>query len=398
MKLDWNRKYTTIAVYAFLVAAAILLFYSFLENNAKFQALAAKVLSMLMPVIYGLVFAYLLNPILRFFDKKAVPKVFKKIRPKLRRGLSIFCTYFVALAFLALFSWLVIPQVVTSLTSIVGKIPTYVNSLDIWVQGLLTRLPWLNDVAVNVVQKLLDSAEQLLSASYELLSTLLPKLLVYTQQITQGVIHVAVGLIISIYLLMSKEKFFAQIKKFLSAILDTNKVERLVYVTHKTNKVFSGFIYGKLVDSLIIGVLCFIGMSIFGWDYTILISFVVGVTNVIPYFGPFIGAIPSALILLLSDPMQAFWFLIFILVLQQIDGNIIGPKILGENLGLSAFWVVFSILVFGELMGPVGMFIGVPVFAVIYILIREWTESRLKHKGLPVKTSSYASEEHKIEY
>jgi len=174
-------------------------------------------------------------------------------------------------------------------------------------------------------------------------------------------------------------------------------VKKLISITHTSNRIFTGFISGKILDSLIIGVLCFIGMSIFNLPMAMLVSVIVGVTNVIPYFGPFIGAIPGALIVFLVDPIKAFWFMLFILALQQFDGNILGPYILGDSIGLPAFWVIFAILVFGSIFGVLGMFIGVPTFAVIYSIIKMWIESRLEKKGMPLSLHEYASEEHPLD-
>lgn len=214
--------------------------------------------------------------------------------------------------------------------------------------------------------------------------------------VTSRVMSFVVGIIISIYVLMGKERFFAQSKKLLSALIPTPAVDRIVQITHQSHEIFSGFISGKILDSCIVGLLCFIGMVIFRWPYAVLISVMVGVTNVIPYFGPFFGAIPSVLIMLIVDPVKAIWLALFILALQQLDGNVIGPKILGNSTGLSAFWVIFSITVFGSLFGVVGMFIGVPLFAVIYSLVRQFCEWRLSCKGMPTGTADYASPEHTL--
>ena len=204
------------------------------------------------------------------------------------------------------------------------------------------------------------------------------------------------GIILSVYLLASKELFYAHAKKLGYALFPKRVMDKLLEITHTSNNIFTGFIVGKIVDSTIIGVLCFIVMALFNWPYAMLISVIVGVTNVIPYFGPFIGAIPSILLLLIIDPRTAVMFGIFILILQQLDGNIIGPKILGDSTGLSAFWVVFSITLFSAIMGPIGMLIGVPTFAVIYSLIRDFAEWRLKTKNMATATDDYASPEHAI--
>ena len=198
--------------------------------------------------------------------------------------------------------------------------------------------------------------------------------------LTTGILNVIIGVIVSLYLLLDKERFFAHVRKIFCALFSRQKVDRLTQVTRKVHQVFSRFIVGQLLDAFIVFLLCLFFMTLFQWPYAMLISAVVGVTNVIPYFGPFIGAIPSILILLIVDPMTALWFGIFILILQQVDGNIICPKILGDSTGLSPFWVVFSITIFGSLLGPAGMFIGVPLFAVIYYLISEFVSSRLAKK------------------
>ena len=224
----------------------------------------------------------------------------------------------------------------------------------------------------------------------------LPLVFNVTKNLTTGLTNLVLGIIISVYFLVGKERFFAQIKKFLYALLPKDLVGRLIDITHTSNRIFSGFISGKILDSLIIGILCFVGMSIFRMPMAMLVSVIVGVTNIIPYFGPFIGAIPSALIVFLVDPIKALWFVVFVVCLQQFDGNILGPRILGDSIGMPAFWVVFSILLFGGYLGVLGMFIGVPTFAVIYSIFKLWTEGRLSRKNLPVDTKSYASKEHPL--
>ena len=190
----------------------------------------------------------------------------------------------------------------------------------------------------------------------------------------------------------SKETLIAQLKKALYAILKKETAQNLVRFARESHKIFSGFVNGKLLDSLIIGILCFIGMSIIGFEFTMLISFIVCCTNVIPFFGPFLGAIPSILILLMVNPWQALWFAIFVFVLQQLDGNVIGPKILGDSTGLPALWVMFAILVGGGIFGIIGMFIGVPLFSVLYTLVKEYVEERLDQKQINKETSHYMSE------
>lgn len=242
----------------------------------------------------------------------------------------------------------------------------------------------------------MNRPQAILEAFYSWLSASLPMVLNATKNLTTGLTNLILGVIISIYFLFGKERFLAQIKKALYALFPEDFVKRLVDVTHTSNRIFSGFISGKLLDSLIIGILCFVGMSLFRMPMAMLVSVIVGVTNVIPYFGPIIGAVPSALIVFLIDPIKALWFVFFVICLQQFDGNILGPRILGDSIGMPAFWVIFSILLFGGYFGVFGMFVGVPTFAVIYSIFKIWMEGRLERKNMPTDTKSYASEEHPL--
>lgn len=203
------------------------------------------------------------------------------------------------------------------------------------------------------------------------------------------VFNVVIGIIISIYVLMSKESFIGQSKKLVYAIFPGKQANAIIHTVHKSNEIFGGFISGKILDSLIIGILCFICLYLMKMPYTVLVSVIVGVTNVIPFFGPYLGAVPSAILIMLANPIQGLYFILFILVLQQVDGNIIGPKILGDSTGLSSFWVVFAILIGGGVFGIPGMIIGVPVFAVIFYIIRNILNYALKRKQLPQDSESY---------
>ena len=402
LKIQWNRRYTTIAVYAFLVIVAAILFFTIVQNFNGFSAYTTRVLTLLTPFVYGFIIAYILNPILRMFDKRLLPRLFRdKLKPKLRRAVAILLTYLVAILFLSVFFSIVIPEIGASLSGIISKFPEYLKTAETWISEIFIAVEsWgIDDVNIQrMLQSVLQSFDELLERGYNLLKDALPVLLNTTKQFADGVFNIILGIIISVYLLMGKEKFFAQLKKALYAFLPAPAVERSVYIAHKSHVTFSGFINGKLLDSLIIGILCFIGMSIFRMPNAMLISVIVGVTNVIPYFGPIFGAIPGALLILLTDPIKTIGFLLFIFLLQQFDGNILGPKILGETTGISAFWVIFAIVVFSSLLGVWGMFIGVPLFAVIYTLISEYIDNRLRRKGMPTKTDEYASEHHKIEF
>lgn len=396
MKIDWNRKYTTIAVYAVLVVVASLVCYNMLHNFTSYKAAFRRMIGILLPVIYGFSIAFVLNPVECFFEKKVWPRVSRgKLSAKWNRGIAVFSTYVVAILVIAVFLSVVIPQVTSSIAGIVSNLSAYFNGVTGWLNSLSNMLP-KEEIFQETLEKINESAQTILEAFYSWLSALLPMALNATKNLTTGLTNLVLGIIISIYFLFGKERFFAQLKKVLYALFPQDFVKRLIDVTHTSNRIFSGFISGKLLDSLIIGILCFVGMSLFRMPMAMLVSVIVGVTNVIPYFGPFIGAIPSALIVFLVDPIKALWFVFFVIFLQQFDGNILGPRILGDSIGLPAFWVIFAILLFGGYFGVFGMFVGVPAFAVIYSVLKIWMEGRLSRKNMPTDTKSYASEDHPL--
>ncbi len=388
LKIDWNRKYTTIAVYAFLVIAAGLFLSAFLNNFGYFKTQLTGTARLLQPFLVGFVLAYLLNPLLKWSERTLKPRVKK---PRLLRGLGLLLTYLLTVVFLVLFFWIIIPQVITSITHLSRNLSRYLDSIDLWVKQMIETLP-LNSLPEQITESLNDVITQL----YRMMASILPWVLSVAGGLTSSIFSFIMGIIISLYMLSNKERFFAQIKKTLYAFFPVAAVDSIIDITRDGNKKFSGFISGKLLDSLIIGIICFVGMSIFKMPYALLVSMIVGITNVVPYFGPFIGAVPSFLIILTADPVKALWFILFVFVLQQFDGNILGPRILGETTGLSAFWVIFAILFFGNRMGFMGMLIGVPLFAVIYTVFGGIVHHRLAKKGMPTATAEYASDKHEL--
>ena len=398
MKFKPTAKMTTVAIYAFLVIAASILFGMVIGGIGGIFAWLGKLTGYLMPVIYGFCLAFLLNPMLRFYEKKLLPKLGgSKLKPSVRRNISILMTYLTALTIFALFLAVVLPQVVQSGISIANNIPLYFKELQnlyYRINNLLTNTEWLHEPELAAtLSGLSDSVITMLQSKIDGVGVWLAGLgtgiLGFAGNLANGVINSIVGIIISIYLLADREKLFAQLKKLCSAIFPDNVYELLYDIALDCNRVFSGFIVGKIIDSVIIGIICFIGMSILGMPYPVLISVIVGVTNVIPYFGPFIGAVPSFFIILISDPIAALWFLLFILLLQQFDGNILGPKILGDVTGLSALWVIVSIMLFSGLFGVLGMFVGVPLFAVIYNIIKRVVNFLLRKKELTTSIQDY---------
>lgn len=352
-------------------------------------------MGVLQPVLLGMVFAYLLNPIVKFGERHLVPfleKHMKKERKaqKVARTISVIGAVLFVLIIIAVLLGMVIPELYTSIERLVIQLPGQVESLIAWGENYIRADSELANYVEEVLMKGLDFFENWAKTD------ILPQAKNMVTAVTGGFISVlrvlfnaVIGIVISVYILMGKETFIGQAKKIVYAILPAYKGNVLIETIRKGNDIFGGFISGKILDSAIIGVLCFIGLSILKMPYCLLVSVIVGVTNVVPFFGPYIGAIPCTILITLANPIQGLYFVIFILVLQQLDGNIIGPRILGESTGLSSFWVIFAILVGGGLFGFLGMVIGVPAFATIYYIIKRIISYILKRRGLPQETNDY---------
>lgn len=333
-------------------------------------------LSVVAPFIVGFAVAYLLNTPAKFLERE----LFAHCRH--RRTWSIISVYLLAVLLLVVLFNLILPQVWSSAVELVNKMPEYMKGLDVLVQELITRF----DLEGEGINELLVSYQELMAGltkkTITAVSEALPQILNFGVAVGNGVITGVTALIASIYMLSGKERLVPQLKKLIYAIFPTEKASWFLSVCSQANNVFVGFINGKLIDSAIIGVLCFVLNLILQIPYNILIAVVIGVTNVIPFFGPIIGAVPCVMILLIVDPWAALRFGVLVIALQQFDGNILGPKILGNSTGLSAIWVLVAIVVGGGLFGFAGMLLGVPTFAVLYALVREWTYHRLKGKGI----------------
>lgn len=379
----------------FIVLVSVILLYFLLLRIKSIASAIGTLIDILKPITYGLAIAYLLNPIMKFVESYMM-KFLEKYIPDLKKKekTSRIVGIFVALALLfavivALFN-MMIPELVQSIKSMIVTLPSQLNRAVDQISEMFK-----SDTMLGVaLTKILEEGTQYLSNWMR--TDLMDQLNVLMSNVTVGVFNVfqelfnmLIGICVSVYLLYSKETFSKQCKKIVYAVWKPKKANMLLHMTSKSNGFFGGFIIGKIVDSAIIGVLCFIGLSIIDMPYTLLVSVVVGVTNVIPFFGPYIGAIPSAILILLSDPKMGLYFIIFIIVLQQLDGNVIGPTILGDSTGLSAFWVMFAILVGGGMFGVLGMILGVPTFAMIYYIVKIMIEQRLEDKELPIETDCY---------
>ena len=335
--------------------------------------------------------AYLIYPISQgitlYLDKLTGDRV-----KKLTLSIGIFSGLIIFAIAIYLLLWMLLPQLVESITSIIVGMPGMVESLSEWITALLKDNPQLQEAA-NVA---LESSS--LELQNWLTQTLIPKAQEVITTLSVSVISTfwflfdfVIGIIVCVYVLSSADKLKRQAKMIVSAIAPKKYLDTIFEITYEMDQCFGGFIRGKLLDSLIIGILCFICISIMDIPYPVLVSTIVGVTNIIPFFGPFIGAIPGVILILTVNPIQALYFAIFIFILQQFDGNILGPTILGQSTGIGSIWVLFSILIFGDLFGFVGMIIGVPTFAVIYYLISKYVFKKLKEREMDVVVEDYRS-------
>lgn len=396
------KKYAQIAFVAFVTFCCCILFFFFIYRYNGFASYWQKLMGILQPIIMGFVIAYLTNPIMMFLEKHLLTflrprmKSEKKAKKTARTlGTVGALLFFVLMIFLLLD--MMIPELIKSVQNLVTSLPKEANDFVAWIQDVLSGDSKLAELLGTGVFSMTDYVENLIQGEF------LPMVNKYFSSITTGVITITtgvfgvlrvffnfvVGLVIAIYLLLGKETFIGQGKKMVYTLFSPKQGNRVIHVVRVTDKMFGGFISGKILDSAIIGVICYIGLVIMGIPYSLLVAVIVGVTNVVPFFGPYVGAAPSFVLIALAEPVKGLYFLIFIVVLQQIDGNIIGPKILGESTGLSSFWVVFAILVGGGLFGFLGMLLGVPAFAVIYYLIREIAAYILRRRRLPEDTREY---------
>lgn len=392
---DWNiRPYLAMGLTCFIVFSCCILVVCVLFRFQDIKAVFSMFISIAQPILYGLAIGYLINPIMMFFERGLLKLAdHKGVKKKFRRLIRTVSSILAVLVFLLVIATLlsmVIPEVSANISNLVDTLPAQINSfivhLNDWEYGNHKITAMLEEYLVTAADWMEDWLK----------NSLLPQTKDYVATVTSGVLNVlnafkniVIGLIVSIYVMCEKENFEGQAKKIIFAMFPARAANQVIQVFHTTNDIFGGFIKGKLLDSLIIGIICYIVLCIIKMPYTLLVSVIVGVTNIIPFFGPFIGAIPSAFLILLVDPLYAVYFVIFVVILQQVDGNIIGPKILGDSTGLSSFWVMFAILVGSGLFGVMGMLLGCPVFAVIYYIIQKIVHFLLEKKKLPMDTSVY---------
>lgn len=391
------EKYWYAGVTGFCVIVAAVIVYTIFNNLSGLGSAVSAINSALLPVYIGVIVAYLLSPLVNKMDQYVfIPlwqKVFKEKKRKAQgvaRGCSVFTVLVLTLFVIFGLLMLVVPEITNSVSSLIRNLPGYYKNVVEWGNHMFRSNP-----------KFAEYYTQFSGILYEKLlgwlqNDLLPNSNKLLTMVTDGVVNAAsvlmnlfIGLIVSIYLMGSKENFCAQIKKIMYALLPIEKVNHALSVLGETHTIFAKFISGKIIDSLVVGVLTFIIMNIAGIPYTVLISVLIGVTNIIPFFGQYIGIVPSAVLVFIASPSKGILFLILIIILMQFDGNVLGPKILGDSIGLGSFWILFSILFFGSLFGLLGMICAVPVFAVIYRMVKRWCALRLAKKDMPTETACY---------
>ncbi|MCI5625591.1 MAG: AI-2E family transporter, partial [Clostridiales bacterium] len=383
-----KHKYMAASLAVFFTVCAILLFYDTLFGRGTLLRITRQFLHAIQPVLYGAFIAYLLEPMVDFFERRLFPRVLAKARERGRpihpaaRAVTLLLIWVVIVVAVYLLGSVLLPELYRSLLQLLSNIEVYYNTVAGWITDLLESNPtvekWVasqlniyyDDLMGWITGKLMPQAQQLMTA------------------LSGGVVSVVsfftdllVGIIVSVYLLATKEQMAAHARKVVCSLFSRKNAPWVFRAARKVDRIFSGFVRGKLLDSLIIGLICFGGCTIFNFPYTPLVSVIVGVPNMIPFFGPFLGAIPSLFLILLVSPLKAVYFLLFILALQQLDGNIIGPLILGDKTGLSSLWVIAAILVGGSFFGLAGMFFGVPVCACLYSAATFFIEVRLRKRG-----------------
>lgn len=397
MKFRWDNKYLHWGVTAFLVIAASMLFYYGIFHMKTLIVGIKTFAGIMAPIIYGVILAYVLSPLINFFEKQIIFPILEKKEIHLqKRGVRtvrwicvLFSMFLFAVMIYALIM-MILPQLIKSIMNIIYSFPYYVDVIENWMNSFVERGWNMNADTIDMMNQYSAQAQEYLTTN------ILPQMQNMLKNISAGVFDVLtflknflIGAIVSLYVLADKEKFVAKSKMFMYAVFPANWANTVIHAMRFTHKTFGGFLNGKILDSAIIGVLCYIGSVLLDMPYVILISVIIGVTNIIPFFGPYIGAIPCILLILLVDPLKGFYFAIFILVLQQFDGNILGPKILGDSTGLSSFMVIVAILIGGGLFGVPGMIAGVPVCAVIYATVWKLIGSSLKGRKMPSDTADY---------
>lgn len=393
MKLNRNEKYVKWGLTAFLVIVAAGLFWLVFSNLRGFYDLIVEFLNIIAALLNGCLFAYLMNPVMkvtqRIMDKLLAKRnLSDRMAARISKITGICAAVLVfCLAVYALIA-LIVPNLIASIEELLQpeKLESYYATISKWFRGIFTN----SDIQSFLEKTVGDPLEMVIGWLKKLdYSVIVTSLTSSVYSVVMVIFNILLGIVAAVYILIFKEELCAQAKKVTVAVFSRQHADRLLELARRTNSIFGGYVMGKIIDAVLVGVITYFGVLFMGMPYAALIGTIVGVTNIIPFFGPFLGAVPSALLLMIDKPVNALYFCIFILILQQVDGNIIENRILGEKLGISDFWVLVAILVFGGIFGFAGMLLGVPVFAVLYTVIGDRVNKRLARKRHPLQTSLY---------
>ena len=384
----FKSKYFKWGLTAFLVVVASIIFFYLTFQFGAILGFVAKIFKVLTALTIGLVIAYLLHPIVNFFEKKVYKNIKKEER---RRNLSIATTLVIVFVILTTIISIVIPQLLTSIISLINNSDTYVSQLTDYLNKVLSNgdnaekySAMINDIVVNLKSNVLPFAQ-----------TSLTKISSGIIGAFTGFLNILIGIVFAVYILANTKNFGAAIRKTLYAFFNVEKVNKFIDNVEHVNSIFLRFMIGKVTDSSIVALCTFSFLIICKFPYAVLIAVIIGLTDLIPYFGPYIGTIPSAILLAVVDPLFAVIFIAFIICLQQIDANLITPRIQSNAAGLPSFWVLFAITFFGGFFGVVGLLIGVPCFTIIYEIVKNFIQDKLAEKKLPIETDFY--EDHDLE-
>ncbi|MCR5456981.1 MAG: AI-2E family transporter [Clostridiales bacterium] len=386
MKLDRNDKYFTIAVYSLIVVLACIILVFLCINDSLSSALS-RISAALSPVVYGLVFAYLFKPIVVFLDSK----VLKFIKPiRIKRLISIITTFVFVLSLISLFLWIIVPQLISSVSELQSMLGDFIGRANEWIDknsaNASDTLKYVFSLASNALNSVLDTISNYIGNSLPAVGSFLSAVIVVLGQSS-------LGFLFSALFLFSYEFFGLSAKKILLSIFKRERYDRILKTCSKIDTSFGGYLRGVILNAIAVGIVTFIFLAIFNVQYAPLLGLIMGVANMIPAFGAIIGAIPAGLIILVSQPDKLIWFIIIVVAVQLLDGNILAPKLMGTNIGLSSELVLVAIILMSGLWGITGMLLGVPIFAVAYSLIGDWARNRLQKKELSTELRDYCSEE-----
>lgn len=381
-----NSRYFTIVIYGLMFVLGTILLVRIVGSFNDTMKMLGQALQVIAPFLVGAFIAFILYPLVRFFYRSLFKNTFHMKSDKLAKWLSILVTYVLAIGVIAILMVFILPQLYTSITDIVDRLPVWYNNLTTIVDNFEKQHTDLGFIDYNIINEHLTSLyPKIISYLTDTLANLLPYVVNTSMAIVKGFVNLIISIMVSVYMISDHKNIFYQFKKLLYAVFPKQAADTARTICRESTNIFLKFMYGKAIDSVIIGIICFICMNIFKFPYTVLISVIVGITNMIPYFGPYIGGVLGGIIIVIVNPVQVIFFAIMILVIQQFDGLFLGPKILGDSTGLKPLWVIFAIVVGGAMFGVLGMFLGVPTMAVICYILNIVVEHFLKKRNITVQ-------------